>query len=600
MSEHDKLLDQTARQIEKLTAEAFAELMRRIRAGEDPQSAIQAIMQTWEPAYRERLAEAFSATLARFVGPDELRDYPIGEMALSPRLYAHAATTTAVVRDIVQRHAAGFQDARQLTLQLFEGYGFRKDEPLKISPKNPKLPKYLRREILTDPDLAGQLARHFTKVQAATLKTPALRAAYLEAIDAMEKGRGSKALERKLEVAYQERMRYHANRIAQTELHRAWMDKQAEELMADDTVEVVQFKMSGTHPRTDICDLFAKQDAYGLGPGLYPKEHAPRPPLHPFCRCGLISKRLISAKGAQFKPEAHRVYLRQVMAEEGVSKAAQAVGSRAKLQAVLRGAEPLTVVNAGRPAAYHLRMLSDPYALPSLGTLPERTEWRGDETVGIVASESTVKKHPFYGEAKTGGTVAATRLVMDILDDAWLAIHGRSIQNSTPILVGVHAVEGMSTNVIGPMLSQWLGMRLDLPVDDNIVQINRVGHTGSSGWHRLATPALFAGAVMPGRTYWLADDFVGQGGTLANLRGYIESKGGRVVGYTALTGRSDSSVLGLNQTTLSALRKKHGTLENWWQQQFGFGFDRLTESEARYLLRAEDADTIRNRLASGR
>lgn len=359
MSEHDKLLDQTARQIEKLTAEAFAELMRRIRAGEDPQSAIQAIMQTWEPACRERLAEAFSATLARFVGPDELRDYPIGEMALSPRLYAHAATTTVVVRDIVQRHAAGFQDARRLTLEIFEGYGFRKDEPLKISPNNPKLPKYLRREILTDPDLAGQLARHFTRVQAATLKTPALRAAYLEAIDAMEKGMGSKALERKLEVAYQERMRYHANRIAQTELHRAWMDKQAEELMADDTVEVVQFKMSGTHPRTDICDLFAKQDAYGLGPGLYPKEHAPRPPLHPFCRCGLISKRLISAKGAQFKPEAHRVYLRQVMAEEGVSKAAQVVGSRAKLQQVLNGADPVELLNAKRDPLYRVKRVGE-------------------------------------------------------------------------------------------------------------------------------------------------------------------------------------------------------------------------------------------------
>ena len=35
-----------------------------------------------------------------------------------------------------------------------------------------------------------------------------------------------------------------------------------------------------------------------------------------------------------------------------------------------------------------------------------------------------------------------------------------------------------------------------------------------------------------------------------------------------------------------------------WRKRFGFGFDCLTESEARYLLRAEDADTIRNRLAA--
>jgi hypothetical protein len=43
---------------------------------------------------------------------------------------------------------------------------------------------------------------------------------------------------------------------------------------------------------------------------------------------------------------------------------------------------------------------------------------------------------------------------------------------------------------------------------------------------------------------------------------------------------------------------KHGDdLETWWRAEFGFGFDALTESEARYLLRAEDADTIRRRLA---
>ncbi len=150
--------------------------------------------------------------------------------------------------------------------------------------------------------------------------------AYLEAIDAMEKGRGAKVLEKKLGVAYQERMRYFANRIAQTELHRAWMDKQAAEIMADEGIEVVQFQMSGTHPRTDICDLYASQDAYGLGPGLYPKEHAPLPPLHPHCRCGLISKRLISAKGAKENPDAGRQYLRQVMREGGGFRGGQGDG----------------------------------------------------------------------------------------------------------------------------------------------------------------------------------------------------------------------------------------------------------------------------------
>jgi len=45
------------------------------------------------------------------------------------------------------------------------------------------------------------------------------------------------------------------------------------------------------------------------------------------------------------------------------------------------------------------------------------------------------------------------------------------------------------------------------------------------------------------------------------------------------------------------LRLKHGEgLEDWWNQRFGFGFDCLTESEARYLLNTPDVDRIRNKI----
>lgn len=50
--------------------------------------------------------------------------------------------------------------------------------------------------------------------------------------------------------------------------------------------------------------------------------------------------------------------------------------------------------------------------------------------------------------------------------------------------------------------------------------------------------------------------------------------------------------------TLKTLRDKHGDIEPWWRAEFGYGFDVLTESEARYLSRAEDADTIRARLVA--
>jgi len=154
-------------------------------------------------------------------------------------------------------------------------------------------------------------------------------------------------------------MRYHANRIAQTELDRARMDKQAEEIMADDTIHAVNVVMSSTHPRTDICNLWSKQDKYGLGPGIYPKESAPKPPFHPHCRCVLHSKRLIKTDKAKDNPASERQYLGRVMREEGTAKAAQIIGGRAKLAAALTNAPIDAIVNIHRPAPYRLGRVGD-------------------------------------------------------------------------------------------------------------------------------------------------------------------------------------------------------------------------------------------------
>ncbi len=113
--------------------------------------------------------------------------------------------------------------------------------------------------------------------------------------------------------------------------------------------------------------------------------------------------------------------------------------------------------------------------------------------------------------------------------------------------------------------------------------------------------ALFDGDVEESVEYLLVDDFVGEGGTLANFRGYIKSRGGRVVGATVLRGNAFSAKIALSNETLNALREKHGKqLEDWWQEHFAFGFDCLTESEARYLIRTPDADTVRNRILAQR
>lgn len=134
-----------------------------------------------------------------------------------------------------------------------------------------------------------------------------------------------------------------------------------------------------------------------------------------------------------------------------------------------------------------------------------------------------------------------------------------------------------------------------------IVQTNVVAHTGANGFGRLARQPFFEGAVTAGQDYVMVDDFVGMGGTLANLRGYIEAQGGKVIGVVTLTGKPYSAKLSLDQTQLQELREKHGNnLEAWWHENFGHAFDCLTQSEARYLARTTDVDTIRDRIAEAK
>ena len=182
-------------------------------------------------------------------------------------------------------------------------------------------------------------------------------------------------------------------------------------------------------------------------------------------------------------------------------------------------------------------------------------------------------------------------------DDEQGWIH-RNIGERSPSLLAVHAQERDGANVIPSVMVKILSQLLNLPLAKEVIQINRVSHTGSDGYHRLAWPALFDGAVIAAE-YFLVDDFIGQGGTLANLKGYLESRGAAMLGATALTGKAYSAKLKLEDDTLPGLRGKHGNeLEQWWRAAFGYGFECLTESEARYLTRADDADAIRARIVA--
>ena len=230
------------------------------------------------------------------------------------------------------------------------------------------------------------------------------------------------------------------------------------------------------------------------------------------------------------------------------------------------------------------------------GAKPPRAPWQEFPDVLIHASESAVKQHPAYVAAKSGDDLAARELVGDTIDVGKVRALEGLLVGRAPVLVSAHAFEQTGVNAIPEALADELGRRLGWAVDSNVVQSNIVSHTGADGFSRLARPAAFDGPVLPGTVYVLVDDFVGMGGTLANLRGYLLAK---VVAAVVLTGKPYSARLALTGETLDQLRNSHGAdLEQWWEGRFAHAFDALTESEARYLARTPDADTIRNRIVA--
>jgi len=227
-----------------------------------------------------------------------------------------------------------------------------------------------------------------------------------------------------------------------------------------------------------------------------------------------------------------------------------------------------------------------------------RYPWQNFPPLIIHAEEPDVKKHTSYTAAKAGDPTSAFDLVSQMVSDTCITQLYQLYSAQNPVLVSAHAVEASGVNAIPQAMAEYLGNKLHWPVEFSIVQTNVVGHTGADGFSRLARQAEFDGSVSKHTCYILVDDFIGQGGTLANLRGFLLHNGAQVIAGTVLTGKPYSANLSSDEQQIIHLREKHGTeLESWWSNHFGFGYDCLTRSEARYLLNTPAAERIRNKIA---
>lgn len=201
--------------------------------------------------------------------------------------------------------------------------------------------------------------------------------------------------------------------------------------------------------------------------------------------------------------------------------------------------------------------------------------------------------------AKSGDADAAFMLALRLLDEGVVKDVRDLIGHRDVLLLPVVADETTGFNAIPDAMAQVLARLLAVDaVSGEIVQTNKVGHTRAPAFQRIVTPAAFDGPVEEGALYVLVDDHVGLGGTLASLRGHVEAGGGKVIGVTTLTESRDARRISLRPETLAMLRDRHGeALDTFWNDQFGYGIDCLTEVEAQNLCRQPSLAAIQDFLA---
>lgn len=500
-------------------------------------------LRTFDAPYLEAMADAMTTVTGERITAKDLREYVIGEVGLSDRLYHQARETSARVQRILEEHTRYAHDARKLALDLYEGYGFRDQETL--VPKV-RLPRYL-----DDAVLNGEMDALLARIQAAQLKTAPLRAAYLQALDAILKDKGQKAIDKALDVAVQERYRYFANRIAQTELARAQNAQIARELMADDEVQVVQVVLSASHPAPDMCDVFARQNAWGLGAGCYPKAHAPLAPYHPHCRCSLLQRRDLSAANAKHDPEAAMKYLFGL----DPKVAGRVAGSRAKRDQVMQGGGWEDMLNEGRPKAYRIG---------KAGETTHESALRSEEIAAQAGDIASVDLGPLHNPARSEviekGRATGKEHGVAVLSDGTRVSFGGEFENKIQV-PRFDAPDGSVTvhhnHPTGDTFS-----RADVKILLERAELGRVdahGHAG--GWSSMER---IGGALSPAMSVILVEEAMSQARALMH----------RAVKRYQIS--QETAQAGLWQVVMSLLLERQGVI--------------------RYALNSESVRTLANKV----
>ena len=274
-------------------------LVQKLEAGEDVEQAIRETIEVthFQDMLDQDTKNAIAASMAAGMGrtsipllPEMETPWDPSELTLSEKLHSIHREIHQKIGNIVQQQVRLHNHASDIRKALYDGYNGQKTEAV----LQQELPQYIKGAVdfirrtpfeKTDKDCRLRLIRRIER-QAKALTSKPLKTAYKEL--AIQLGKNNEdGLKRAVYVAVQEKSRYVAERIARTESARAWADGFIARYETDDTVAAYRWEVSSAHPCTDVCDMYANADLWGLGTGIYPKDQCPTLPAHPHCLCYL-------------------------------------------------------------------------------------------------------------------------------------------------------------------------------------------------------------------------------------------------------------------------------------------------------------------------
>jgi hypothetical protein len=218
-----------------------------------------------------------------------------------------------------------------------------------------------------------------------------------------------------------------------------------------------------------------------------------------------------------------------------------------------------------------------------------------------------LKSQPEYADAKAGDEKAAFAMALRLLRKEFIQGLLQLAEGCRhPVLLPVMASEQAGNNKIPAVFSAVISDIVGWPVEDGVYQVTKAYRTGSGADHRLAVHPEFDGQLTSDADYIIIDDTMTTGGTLADLRGFVQEQGGKVIGMAALVAHPGAVGIAIKPGMLADILARHPPqdaslgMDDFWRAEYGHGIACLTQGEAGHLRAARSVDAIRDRLLTAR